>query len=178
VIAGSVLLGLLGGLLWSSLVGRAVYVVVGRGTAQVVNPETDAFIAADGWFCVVAVVGGAITGLLGYLLAVRRYGALPMLGVLLGGLAAAYAAMNLGQQMGRAHFYGLLESSRRGALLRAPVSLGAHQALAFWPLVAGLVAGGIEAVVLLKLRSRTQALRGAQLAVPGYPDPARPGDTS
>jgi hypothetical protein len=156
VVVGSVLLGLAGGLLWAHLAPRAVYVVVSRGTAEVVNPETSAFIAADGWFCVMAVAGGIVSGLLGYLLAVRRYGALPMLGVLGGGLAAAYAAMKLGQQTGRAQFYRLLASSKAGEQLRAPVSLGAHEALAFWPLAAGLVAGGIEAIVLLRRRNLAQ----------------------
>ncbi len=156
VVAGSVLLGLLGGLLWGHLAPRAVYVVVSRGTAQVVNPETGAFIAADGWFCVLGAAGGIVSGLLGYRLAVRRYGALPMLGVLGGGLAAAYVAMKLGQQAGKAQFYRLLASSKPGTQLRAPVNLGAHAALAFWPLAAGLVAGGIEAVVLLRQRKLAQ----------------------
>src|ERR1700685_4666585 len=61
VVVGSVLLGLAGGLLWALLAPRAVYVVVSRGTAEVVNPETSAFIAADGWFCVMAVAGGIVS---------------------------------------------------------------------------------------------------------------------
>lgn len=166
VVAGSVLLGLAGGVLWSLLAPRVLYVAVGHATAQVVNPETSAFIAADGWFSVMGVAGGIITGLLGYLLAVRRYGPLAMAGVLGGGLAAAYAAMKLGQQIGHAHFYALLAASRRGALLRAPVSLGSHEALAFWPLAAGLVAGGLEAVAALRQRSR---VRGAHAAAPAGP---------
>ncbi len=170
VAAGSVLLGLAGGLLWAWLAPRVVYVAVGHRTAQVASPETSAFIAADGWFCVIAVAGGVVTGLLGYLLAVRRHGALAMAGVLGGGLAAAYAAVWLGQRDGRAHFYALLAAARRGELLRAPLSLGAHEALVFWPLAAGLVAGGLEAVAVLRLRVRT---RGAHAAGrPGQVTPA------
>jgi hypothetical protein len=156
VVAGSVLLGLLGGLLWALLAPRAVYVVVSHGTADLADPETSAFIAADGWFCVMAVAGGAVCGLLGHRLAVRRYGPLPMAGLLGGGLAAAYAAMRLGQQIGRARFYRLLASSKPGAMLRPPVSLGSHEALAFWPLAAGLVAGGFEAAALLRQRSQAR----------------------
>ena len=46
-----------------------------RGAAQVVNPETTAFIAADAWFVLIAAIGGLLTGIAGYLLLVRRHGA-------------------------------------------------------------------------------------------------------
>jgi hypothetical protein len=131
-----------------------------------------------------SVAGGIITGLLGYLLAVRRHGALAMAGVLGGGLAAAYAAMWLGQQDGRAHFYALLAAARRGELLRAPVTLGAHEALAFWPLAAGLVAGGLEAVAALRLRVQARGTHAAgrpgraAYAAPASPGPVSPGPVS
>jgi hypothetical protein len=96
--------------------------------------------------------------------------------VLGGGLAAAYAAVWLGQRDGRAHFYALLAAARRGELLRAPLSLGAHEALVFWPLAAGLVAGGLEAVAVLRLRVRT---RGAHAAGrPGQVTAAHAGPAS
>jgi hypothetical protein len=167
-VLGSVLLGLLGGVLWSHLAPRAVLVVVSRGAADAVNPETNAFIAADGWFCVVAVIGGIISGLLGYLLAVRRYGALPMAGILVGGLAAAFAARWTGQRFGVMAFDSRLAVSKPGTLLREPIVLGSHGALAFWPLAAGLVAGGIEGVILLRERKRVQAQRNAYAGAHAY----------
>jgi hypothetical protein len=172
VVAGSALLGLIAGFAWEQVAPRAVFVVVGHGTADVVNPETNAFIAADGWFCIVAVVGGVISGLLGYLFAVRRYGPLPMLGVLVGGLVAALVARWLGEQSGRAAFNARLAVARPGALLHAPLTVGAHSALAFWPLAAGVVAGGIEGLALLRERRRPAAAGGYAAAPADHEKPA------
>jgi len=132
VVLGSALLGLLAGFVWLHLAPRPLYIVVSGG-AEAVNPEDSAFIGADSWFCVVGIAGGIISGLLGYLLAVRRHGAFPMAGILSGGLAAAYIAMWIGQRSGMAAFFQRLAASKPGTLLRAPIKLDAHGALAFWP---------------------------------------------
>lgn len=174
VVLGSALLGLLAGFAWMHLAPRPLYVVVSGG-AEAANPEDSAFIAADGWFCAVSVAGGIVTGLLGYLLAVRRHGALPMAGILAGGLAAAYAAMWIGQRSGTAAFFQRLAASKPGTLLRAPIKLEAHGALAFWPLAAGLVAGGIEALVLLRERRRAQAQQRAFSGAHAHAAAAPPG---
>src|SRR5262245_63173210 len=63
ILIGSTLLGLAGGLVWASLAPRAVYVVIGHGSANVVDPETSAFIAADAWYCLIGAAGGLIIGL-------------------------------------------------------------------------------------------------------------------
>src|SRR6266702_2119913 len=123
IVAGSALLGLLAGLAWTAVAPHALLVSTGGGGANVVNPETSAFIVADGWF-----------GLLG------------------GGVAAALIARWVGQRSGQAAFGRQLAVSRPGALLQAPVSLGAHGAIAFWPLAAGFVVGGIETIRLLRDR--------------------------
>ena len=146
VILGSALLGVAAGFIWSALAPRPLLVVTARGSADVVNPETTAFIVAAAWFTVLSLIGGAISGLLGYLYAVRRFGAAAMLSVLLGAVAAALLARWIGQQAGAATFNHLLVVSRPGTLLRAPLALGGVGALAFWPLAAGVTAGGIEAV--------------------------------
>src|ERR1700716_1697274 len=100
VILGTALLGAAAGWLWATLAPRALAVVAGRGSANVVNPETGAFIAADAWFTLLTAGGGVISGLLGYALAVRRHGALAMTGILAGGLAATLIAMWIGQRSG------------------------------------------------------------------------------
>ncbi len=153
-IAGSAVLGAGAGFLWAALAPRAVLVAFGNGSVGLVNPETSAFIAADGWFSLLSLLGGVVSGLLGYLLAVRRYRELAMAGVLVGGLAAGLVAMWIGQQSGQAAFNHRLAVSQPGALLRAPLILGGHGTLALWPLAAGLTAGGIEAVILLRERWR------------------------
>jgi hypothetical protein len=157
VIAGTAVLGAAAGFLWASVAPRALAVVVARGSANVVDPETSAFIAADGWFTLLTAVGGVVSGLLGYALAVRRHGALAMTGVLLGGLAAALIAMWIGQRSGTAAFNHSLSIDRPGTLLHVPLALGGRGPLAFWPLAAGLAAGGIELIGLLSERRRRPA---------------------
>jgi hypothetical protein len=152
LVAGSALAGLLAGFIWTVVAPHAQVITTGGGGADVVNPETSAFIAADGWFAALCALGGAACGLLGWVFAVRRHGVPAVLGLLGGGVAAALAARWLGQHSGQAAFNHLLAVSRPGTLLRAPLALGAHGALAFWPLAAGAVAGGIEAIGLLRGR--------------------------
>jgi len=154
VLLGTALLGVVAGFVWSAVAPRPLLVVVARGSADVVNPETAAFIVADVWFTVLCLIGGVISGLLGYLYAVRRHGPAAMLSILLGALAAALIASWIGEHAGAAAFNHLLIVSRPGALLRAPLALGGVGALAFWPLAAGVTAGGIEAIRYFRDRRR------------------------
>ena len=108
VIAGTALLGVAAGFLWAAVAPRPLIVVLGPGQSYVANQETSAFIVADGWFTLLAVAGGVISGLLGYALAVRRHGALAMAGVLVGGAVAALIAAWIGQQSGAAAFHHVL----------------------------------------------------------------------
>jgi hypothetical protein len=164
VVAGTAVLGLAAGFSWAAIAPRALVVIAGRGAADVVNPETSAFIAADGWFVVLSIIGGVVSGLLGYLLAVRRYGAAAMAGVLAGALAAALIARWVGEQPGVAAFHHALVAGRAGVRIRAPLRLGGIGALAFWPLAAGLTAGGFEAVRYF--RERREMLRGLAAYTP------------
>jgi hypothetical protein len=162
IAAGGAVLGIIGGLVWSAVAPRALFVVTGHGVAYVVNPETSAFIAADGYFSLIAVVGGVIIGVAAYLLGVRRFGPLPAVGALAGATAAAFLAWWLGSSLGVAGFRHQLGISKPGALLRQPVDLGAHGALAFWPLAAGAAVGGIE--LILSMRTRQHGPQPAGLA--------------
>jgi hypothetical protein len=167
IVAGSAVVGLAAGLVWAAVAPRVVYQVytLSPPTAYATNPETSAFIAADGWYCLLAVIGGALIGLLGYRFAVQRYGPVPMAGIVLGATGAAFLAQWLGhQQSGAPGFNHLLATSKPGTLLNAPIALGAQGALAFWPLAAAAVAGGIELVGVL--RDRRQ---------PGYAADPMPG---
>lgn len=165
IVAGSALIGLAGGLVWTALAPRALYVVVGRGSADVVNPETTAFIAADAWFCVIGVAGGVIIGLAGYLLAVRRYGPAPMAAILAGSVIADITARWVGEHQGLRRFDHELLTTHHGTLLHAPLALAGDTsaalwptfaslpAMAFWPLAACAVAGGILLAATLRDRS-------------------------
>jgi hypothetical protein len=145
--AGTAVLGVVAGFGWAAVAPRPLLVMTAPGAASLVNTETDAFIAADVAFCLVCAAGGVISGVLGYLFAVRRHGPLPMAGLLAGALAAAFVARWVGEQSGLAGFRHLLATLPAGARLRDSLALGATGALAFWPLAAGVVAGGLELLV-------------------------------
>ncbi|MGI9004679.1 MAG: hypothetical protein ACR2FU_00490 [Streptosporangiaceae bacterium] len=179
-LAGGLILGLVAGLAWTALAPRAVYVVVGRGSANVVNPETAAFISADAWYCLIGAVGGIIIGVAGYLLAVRRHGPAPMAAVLAGAVVAGMAARVIGERHGLGPFNHQLLTSKTGTLLHAPLSLAGDPsavfwptkaslpAVAFWPLAACLVAGGIVLIGLLRDRSAAR-YEGPHDALTPYP---------
>jgi hypothetical protein len=174
VLVGTALLGVAAGFAWAAVAPRALAVVVSRGSADVVNPETNAFIAADGWFTLLTAIGGVISGLLGYLFAVRRHGPLAMAAVLVGGLPAALIAMWIGQQSGNSSFNHAIQAGRSGVLAHAPLSLGGIGALAFWSLFAGLTAGGIEAARQIRQRqaARERLKSYSPSPVPGAEGPA------
>jgi hypothetical protein len=142
-LAGSVVVGLLGGLIWGELAPRAVLQEIGTGTAEVVNAETRAFFGADVWFCAIAVVAGLLTGVLGYRFAVaRRDGAAraAVAGALIvGALAGALVMLWLGEQIGLSAYNQHLASSPNGTVFSASLALGAKSALALWPLFTGIV---------------------------------------
>jgi hypothetical protein len=165
IAAGTALLGLAAGYLWSLAAPRALLVMVSPGAADLVQTETTAFIAADLIFCLIALAGGVISGVLGYLLGVRRYGPLPMAGLLAGALAAAFLARWAGEQAGLAGFHHLLATLPAGGHLRDPLTLRATGAMAFWPLAACLTAGGMEAFAT-RVQHRHRAGRPL-LAAPG-----------
>jgi hypothetical protein len=142
-VAGSALLGLLGGLIWGEVAPRALLQQVGQGEAQLVNAETRAFIGADAWFCGIAVLAGLLTGILGY-----RFGVAPRSGrrrasvaaaLICGAVLGALAMMWLGGQIGLATYNHNLASSASGTLFYASLALGAKSALAFWPMFTAIV---------------------------------------
>jgi hypothetical protein len=189
VIAGSAVTGVVGGLIWAAMAPRVQYQVytLSPPTAYATNPETSAFIAADGLYCFIAIAGGALIGLIAYLFAIRKYGPVPMAGAVLGAIAAAFLAAWIGHEAsGGPGFDHLLATSKPGSFLYAPITLGSHGALAFWPLAAAVVAGGIELTGVLKARRRPPAVvpmpgmesfgmrAYAERPYPGEPYPGEP----
>jgi hypothetical protein len=152
VIIGTALLGVAAGFIWAAVAPRAVIVVAGPGSANILSAETTAYIAADAWFVLLSVIGGVMSGLCGYLLAVRRHGAVAVVAVLAGAVAAALIAKWVGEQPGQAAVNHSLALGHPGTLLNQPLALGGIGALAFWPLAAGLVVAGIEAVAVFRER--------------------------
>jgi hypothetical protein len=144
VAGGTLVLAVAAGFLWHAVAPRPLLVMTGRGAAEVVNAETSAFIAADGWYCVICLACGVLTGLAGYLIVVRRHGPVAMFAVLASALAAAWLVLWVGEHVGLASYHHLLATLPVGAHLHAALTLGAQSAIAFWPLGAGLMAGGME----------------------------------
>jgi hypothetical protein len=134
-LAGSAVLGIAAGLVWAAVAPRPLLQEIARGEAQVVNAETSAFIVADAWFCLIAAVGGLITGVLGYRLLVRRAGWVATAGLVLGAVAAALLALWVGERVGLGTYNHLLASSPVGTVFHASLGLSAKSALAFWPLL-------------------------------------------
>ena len=95
------------------------------------------------WFAGIAAVAGLITGVVGFRFGVsRRRGggrALVAAGLILGGVAGAFAMLWLGQQIGLSGYNQHLASSPNGTLFAASLALGAKSALAFWPLLTAIV---------------------------------------
>ncbi|HVT69139.1 MAG TPA: hypothetical protein VHF26_15415 [Trebonia sp.] len=169
-LAGSAVLGLLGGLIWGEVAPRALLQKIGAGAAEVVNPETRAYFGADAWFVAIAAVAGLLTGVLGFRLAVaRRDGvarAVAAAGLIAGAVAGAFVMMWLGGQIGLSGYSRHLASSRDGALFYESLSLGAKSALALWPL--------FTAAVLLVAEWGTRP--GSDPGPGPDPEPGQPGD--
>lgn len=137
--AGSALLGALAGLIWAAVSPRAVLQEIGQGTAQLVNSESNAFIAADGWFCVIGLICGVLTGVLGYWIAIRRVGAIAVLALLAGAIAGAFLMLWVGENIGLATYNHQLATVANGTTFNSSLGLGAKSALVFWPLATGAV---------------------------------------
>jgi hypothetical protein len=138
-VAGSAVLGLVAGLIWAAVAPRPLLQEVGPGEAQLVSAESSAFITADAWFCLIAVVGGLITGILGYRLLVRRAGWMAAAGLIAGAVAGALLALWVGENLGLSGYTHQLALAPAGTLFRGSLALGAKSALAFWPLITSLV---------------------------------------
>ena len=135
------MLGVAAGVIWAAVAPRALLQEVGPGEAQLVNAESSAFSLADAWFCLIAALGGVITGVVGYRMLVRRAGWTATAGLVLGAVAASLLALWTGENIGLGTYHHLLAASPDGAFFRASLSLGAKSALAFWP--------GLTSVVIL-----------------------------
>jgi hypothetical protein len=142
-LVGSAVLGLLCGLIWGEFAPRAMLAEIGAGEAEVINAETRAFFGADVWFCVITVVAGLVTGVLGYRFAVapREGGARAAVvaALIAGALAGEFVMLWLGEQIGLSAYNQHLASSANGTLFSASLALGSKSALAFWPLFTAVV---------------------------------------
>jgi hypothetical protein len=155
--AATAIWGIPAGFGWAAVAPRVLVRIVGPGTAEIVNPEASAFIVADVWFCLIGVAGGLVTGVLGYLLAVRRRGPAAAAGLIAGALGAAAVTLGIGDNYGQAGFRHQLAHSPPGTHLHASLALGATSGLVFWPLAAAFVIAVSELAVRSRARARSRA---------------------
>jgi hypothetical protein len=138
----TVLAGAPVGLLWSALAPRAEALRVGERYVAA-DRSSSAFIAGDGYFFGAVLVAGLVTGLVAWWYG-RTHGPAVVLGLAVGGLAAAAVAMLVGEQVGVAAF----EASVRAGQDRVDITLVlmAREALAGWP-VAALLAFAVPTLL-------------------------------
>jgi hypothetical protein len=127
----TVLLGAPLGLLWSAVAPHA-HVRVEAGDAFISDATTEVFIAGDGWFIGLTLLAGVVCGVLAWL-AARGSGPFVVVGLALGGLAAAYVASRVGVRIGQDTLRDLVRNGRQGTYV-GNIALQAQAALVVWPL--------------------------------------------
>jgi len=133
VAAVSVLLGAPVGLLWSALAPHA-HVQIDAAGANVVDGATEVFIASDGWFLGLTLVAGLVVGVLAWL-AARHSAPFVVVGLAVGGLAAAYVASKVGVRLGQDALTTVVQNGTKGRYT-ANVALQMKQAILVWPIAA------------------------------------------
>lgn len=151
-VAVTVLVGAPVGLLWAALAPRVV-VVVRDGQADLVDAYTDGFIAADAYYLAAVVLAGLVGGLLAWRLG-AAHGPAVVLGLTLGGFAAAYVVMVVGGLAGGTPPSELAAAGGQGRHELA-VRLRATSALVGWPLASLL------GCLALAVREHRAGLAGA-----------------
>ncbi|MEU8171016.1 DUF2567 domain-containing protein [Micromonospora sp. NPDC049004] len=123
VLALAVLGGALG-LLWAVLAPDTPVLKTAEG-AIYAEPQPEQPIAADGWFSLLGLAFGVLAALAVWFLLRRQRGPVGLLGVLLGTLAAAPVAWQVGRRVGLATFDRLLDSAPAGQAFTKPADLRA-----------------------------------------------------
>jgi hypothetical protein len=141
--AFSVLLGAPLGLLWSALAPHAHVSIDAAAGASIVDGATEVFIGADGWFLAVTLVAGLLCGTVTWFLA-RRSAPYVLIGLVGGGLLAAYVASKVGVQLGQDDLRAAIATGTKGNYT-ANVVLQMKVAIVVWPL------GALVAFVVLVL---------------------------
>jgi hypothetical protein len=148
---GCVLLGAPVGLVWAAVTPR-VEIVLADGRADLADPTTSSFIAADGIFLALVAAAGLVSGVAAWWWG-RRHGPGCVLGLVVGGLLAAEVARRTGELIGLDEARAAVQSGREGVVELA-VRLRSMQARAGWPVAA------LAALLLLTLLDARVPRRG------------------
>jgi hypothetical protein len=119
-------LGLGLGLLWSAVAPQVPAVRVADG-AVLAQPEQEQMIADEGWYLIITVLAGIAVAALAWVLLRRYRGAVVLLGVAVGAVAAGLLAFWLGHNLGLAHARDLAAHSAVGTTFSIPPNLRVQQ---------------------------------------------------
>jgi hypothetical protein len=134
------LLGVVGGVLWPQLVDAVVFTRTSTGITSDETALAHQF-DADGWYIVLAAVGGAAAGA-GLALWRDRDPVVTVLLLLLGAGLAALVMRELGTTLGPPPVQPVLRGAHVGATAPAPLDVHARAAYVTWP-VATLLAAAL-----------------------------------
>ncbi|WP_241661506.1 hypothetical protein [Thermomonospora catenispora] len=132
------------GLLWAAWAPPVRYVLL-EDSVVLADPETQALIATDGRFAVIAAAAGLLSGALAYLAGGRDNDVPLVLGLGSGGLAGALLAWWAGHQTGPDDLGAALRAAA-GRAVEGPADLQATGVVVFWPLLAVAMYGFLEVV--------------------------------
>ncbi|MER7206089.1 hypothetical protein [Streptosporangium sp. NPDC000239] len=129
------ILGVVAGVLWSTLAPRPPYVMTGQGPL-LADPSTQALIADDGLFAAVTGVIGLACGAVGYSLSRRGRPLAIVLGLAAGGLLGSYLASLTGGAVNLAPAADVVASGTSVSLFPGPLALTATGVMFAWPTLA------------------------------------------
>lgn len=124
-------LGVVGGLIWHSIVQLPEYVVGGDGVASMTERGIAQVAGTDAWYSAVGVVGGLVLGVLGWIW-FNRLGWPSTVLVALGGMASAVVAWVVGEAMGPRNFDQRITAAHSGDRLPIDFQLHMHSAILVW----------------------------------------------
>ncbi|WP_225993866.1 hypothetical protein [Actinomadura rudentiformis] len=140
------LLGPLAGLLWAKIVPTVEYVVI-QGEPLFADPEGQGPVGMDGRFALIVMLAGIGCGGLAYLAGGRGNDIPLVLGLAVGGIAAAVIAWKTGHQIGLAAYEDAVRTAKDGATVKGVAELRATGIVTFWPILAVGTYGALELFV-------------------------------
>jgi hypothetical protein len=122
------------GLAWW-IVAPTPQAIVRDGGVLLADPETSAFIAADGWFAILGALAGLLAAVL-VMLGSRKRGVAALVGLTVGGVLASLLAWRVGHLLGPGELLPRARSADEGSTLEGPLDLRASGVLFAWPMAA------------------------------------------
>jgi Protein of unknown function (DUF2567) len=128
--------GVVVGALWSAVAPRMEFRVVEGGSAVALRPESEEFIAADGWFALFTLAAGVLAAVAVWLVRSVR-GPLTLVALTLGGLLGAIITWRVGALLAPGPSDAALNEVDR--IVSVALQLRAKAALVIEPIAAAVV---------------------------------------